>query len=109
MTLPHYQGLAHYGVTGIIFQWFLLTATFFRVTRFITDDEFPPMAFIRKHIQKFFGETAWTDLILCGWCVSIYVCSLAYLLVSSMFSIPLPVFQAIASMGLIGLASNYAD
>lgn len=92
--------------SSILLFFLFATLFIFRVTHFITADTFPPMARLRSifldHIRP-----PYDDLIICPWCVSLWLSILLYLPLCHLIDIPLPVFQAAASSALTGMLSEW--
>lgn len=45
----------------------------FRITRLITRDSLPPMARLRDHVLNRWGNSPWSELIVCPWCMGFWV------------------------------------
>lgn len=50
-----------------------------RVSRLIVDDDFPPVAAVRRVWDRALGESAWSVLIECYFCVTPYFAALSIL------------------------------
>jgi hypothetical protein len=48
-----------------------------RLTRLVTDDEFPPMLWLRNKWIGMFPASGWAGLILCSFCVSPYIAAIS--------------------------------
>lgn len=44
-----------------------------RITRFITEDTFPPMVRVRDAWIARFNTSGWAELAICPFCVSVYI------------------------------------
>lgn len=90
----------------------LVIGAVFRVTRFITADSFPPMAFAREWVEVRYGEdSAAAYFIHCPWCVSIWV-GLAVTYATDALvepGLPVPLLVALAASGVTGLTSTHLD
>lgn len=45
----------------------------YRITRLITHDSLPPMARLRDYVLNRWGDNPWSELIVCPWCMGVWV------------------------------------
>lgn len=98
----------HFATVGVFLTWFFLTATCFRITRFITTDDLT--LFVRQKVDRRYGTNSnWASLINCNWCVGTYICAIAFAIASLTMNIPLPLLQTLSAMAAVGFIGNYDD
>lgn len=44
-----------------------------RLTRLITHDSLPPIQRMRDHVLNRWGHNPWSELVVCPWCMGIWV------------------------------------
>ncbi len=77
----------------------------YRVTRFVTRDDFPPMRTLREAAEKRLGDD-WAELLTCPWCMSIW---LGFAFVATRSRLPRarrPVLTALAFSAITGIISE---
>lgn len=87
----------------------ILSLATFRITRFITRDDYPLWAPLRSRITRRWPPTpgAWSEVVLCPWCASPYIA--AVLLVVWLF-VPYwlaPVALILALSAVAGLLAEW--
>jgi Protein of unknown function (DUF1360) len=57
-----------------IVVWLLIDAlAVYRLARLLTRDSFPPIARARERVLERWPESAWTELAVCPWCMSVWI------------------------------------
>jgi hypothetical protein len=108
----------------VSFGWLflLMSLAAYRVARFIVDDEFPPMKWLR---EKFTGPYAapldsperqntrvpyWLAyLFTCPWCMTVWTAGLVTLLVAVTVGVPAPLLVWLAVAAAAALTSHLED
>lgn len=87
----------------------LICLAVYRVTHFITEDAFPPIAAFREYVGLRFGYgSSWAYLVECAWCVSIYVgAAMVAGALAAGVSVPLPVLVWLTASAVTGLIATY--
>lgn len=62
---------------------FVYALAAYRVTRLITRDSLPPMARLRDHVLDRWGDSGWSELIVCPWCMGFWISSAATVVAST--------------------------
>lgn len=85
----------------------LLVLAVHRITHFLTQDAFPPIADLRAMIVDRWGVNSWQAYLSeCSWCVGVYVAAAVVgTAVAVGISVPLPFALALAASSLTGLLS----
>ena len=86
----------------------LIVGAVWRVTRLITKDTIadPFRSWVENHTKAKAGRKVWTffdDLIVCPWCVSIYISAGLVALADRYYSVPAPVFVWLTASAVTGL------
>jgi hypothetical protein len=97
---------------GVVPVIILICLATFRITRFIAEDAFPPIAAVRDWVERRTGaDSSWTYLIGCPWCVSPYVAAGVVLVVASTRrgGVPMPGLVITAASAVTGLTATNFD
>lgn len=93
-----------------VFRFVLLTLFTYRLSRVLTSDEWPPTKRFREWVEERTGEdSAWTTLVSCPWCSSLYFATPVFVIDMYVWEIPLVVLLIGAAMALVGLLGTYDE
>lgn len=106
------------------FGWLfiLMSLASYRIARFIVDDEFPPMKWIRDKITGPYAAPLdsperrdtkvpyWLAyLFTCPWCMTVWTAGLVTLLVAATVGVPAPLLVWLAVAAAAALISHFED
>ena len=106
------------------FGWLfvLMSLASYRIARFIVDDQFPPMKWLREKITGPYAtpldssERASTRvpywlayLFTCPWCMTVWTAGLVTLLVTVTVGVPAPLLVWLAAAAVAALISHLED
>lgn len=100
----------------------LMTLTTYRLARFLVDDEFPPMKWIREKLTGPYATPPDSEarratrvpywlayLFTCPWCMTVWTSGLVTLLVAVTVGIPAPLLVWLAVAAAAALISHLED
>lgn len=100
----------------------LMTLTTYRLARFLVDDEFPPMKWIREKLTGPYATPPDSEarrttrvpywlayLFTCPWCMTVWTSGLVTLLVAVTVGIPAPLLVWLAVAAAAALISHFED
>jgi hypothetical protein len=94
----------------VVLTVLLIAAATFRLTRLVAVDAFPPSDWLRWKIEDRTGpDSAWSYLVNCPWCLSIYIGAAVTAVTAQIVSVPLPVLVAFTASTITGLTAATLD
>lgn len=98
-----------------LFQFILLALAAYRITRFISRDDWPPIAWLREKLVTRWSEpvisagddkVSWADGLLCFWCIGTVVSFALVLSLAAVRPVPLSGLQAFGVATIVGFLGS---
>lgn len=104
--------LTHYGLAGVVFQFFLLTFVASEVAYVITASSWPPARWFQLKVRHQYGtadQSAMSDFWSCPYCAGGFLTILVFAWAGYLLSVPLLYLQMVAAMRIVGLVGSRFD
>lgn len=88
------------------FTFVVVCLAAFRITRFVTTDDWPPIQRLRNRLLERWSGTGWDVGLECPWCIGFWVSAALTFALAQLLSIPLPALYALAVSSVVGFIGS---